>query len=332
MLLCGNVLLLLLAPALAASSEELSMDAQWQNWKVMHRKEYNGLDEEPIRRAVWEKNLQLINTHNKEYELGMHSYELGMNHFGDMTPEEVTEKMTGLLVPPGRNRNSTFIPDADLRKLPKAVDYRKLGYVTSVKDQGSCGSCWAFSTAGALEGQLMKTTGQLVSLSPQNLVDCVTENSGCGGGYMTNAFEYVEENQGIESEEAYPYVGQQGQCAYTPAGRAASCRGYREIEEGNELALQAAVAKVGPVSIGIDATQYSFLFYKRGVYYDRNCNKDDINHAVLLVGYGVNKKGKKYWIVKNSWSERWGNNGYILMARNRNNSCGIANLASFPIV
>nr|XP_023657057.1 cathepsin K-like [Paramormyrops kingsleyae] len=300
MLLCVNVfLLLLLVSALAASSEELSMDAQWQNWKVMHRKEYNGLDEEPIRRAIWEKNLQLINTHNKEYELGMHSYELGMNHFGDMTPEEVTEKMTGLLVPPVRNSNNTFTPDTDLRKLPKAIDYRKLGYVTSVKDQGSCGSCWAFSTAGALEGQLMKTTGQLVSLSPQNLVDCVTENSGCGGGYMTNAFEYIKENQGIESEEAYPYVGQEGQCAYTPAGRAATCRGYREIKEGSELALQAAVAKVGPVSIGIDATQYSFLFYRRGVYYDRNCNKDDINHAVLLVGYGVTKRGKKYWIVKN---------------------------------
>ncbi|XP_035248384.1 cathepsin K [Anguilla anguilla] len=331
MLLCGTVLLLL-ASALAYTPESLSLDSEWESWKTTHRKEYNGLGEEAIRRAVWEKNMLLIDAHNREYELGMHSYELGMNHLGDMTTEEVVEKMTGLEVPLFRDSNSTFIPDLSKRRLPKYVDYRKLGYVTPIKNQGSCGSCWAFSSAGALEGQLMKTTGQLVSLSPQNLVDCVTENSGCGGGYMTNAFNYVKDNQGIDSEDSYPYVGEDGQCAYNKSGKAAECRGYKVIPEGNEHALQVAVAKVGPVSVGIDASLYSFQFYKKGVYYDQNCNKDDINHAVLAVGYGVTGKGKKYWIVKNSWGEDWGNKGYIQMARNRNNFCGIANLASFPIM
>ncbi|KAJ8290104.1 hypothetical protein GJAV_G00008750 [Gymnothorax javanicus] len=331
MFLCG-FLLLVLASALAYPPEHLSLDSEWESWKTTHRKEYNGLGEEAIRRAVWEKNMLLIDAHNREYELGMHSYELGMNHLGDMTTEEVVEKMTGLQVPLYWDTNNTFSPDENRRKLPKAIDYRKLGYVTPVRNQGSCGSCWAFSSAGALEGQLMKTTGQLLSLSPQNLVDCVTENNGCGGGYMTNAFNYVKNNKGIDSEESYPYVGEDEQCAYNKSGKAGECRGYRVIPEGNEHALQVAVAKVGPVSVGIDASLYSFQFYKRGVYYDKNCNKDDINHAVLAVGYGVTGKGKKYWIIKNSWGEDWGNKGYIQMARNRNNFCGIANLASFPIM
>lgn len=149
---------------------------------------------------------------------------------------------------------------------------------------------------------------------------------------MTNAFRYVKDNQGIDSEEGYPYVGTDQQCAYNSSARAATCKGFKEIPQGNEKALTAAVAKVGPVSVGIDAMQSTFLYYKSGVYYDPNCNKDDVNHAVLAVGYGATPKGKKYWIVKNSWGEDWGKKGYVLMARNRNNACGIASLASFPVM
>ncbi|XP_044065451.1 cathepsin K isoform X2 [Siniperca chuatsi] len=275
------VCVLLLAASALGHLDEASLDIQWEQWKVTHTKEYNGLDEEGIRKAIWEKNMRMIEAHNQEAALGMHSYELGMNHLGDM---------------------------------------------------GSCGSCWAFSSAGAIEGQLAKKTGQLLDLSPQNLVDCVTENDGCGGGYMTNAFKYVQENGGIDSEVAYPYIGEDQPCRYNSSGMAAQCKGYKEVPVGNEHALAVALFKVGPVSVGIDATLSSFQFYSKGVYYDRNCNKDDINHAVLAVGYGVNTKGKKYWIVKNSWGESWGRNGYILMARNRGNLCGIANLASYPIM
>ncbi|KAG7336002.1 hypothetical protein KOW79_000695 [Hemibagrus wyckioides] len=309
----------------------LNMDASWENWKRTYRKEYNGLGEEEIRRAVWEKNMRLIESHNQEYELGLHSYELGMNHLGDMTTEEVAEKLLGLQVPMDSDPMNTYTGDSE-GKLPKSIDYRKLGYVTPVRNQGSCGSCWAFSSVGALEGQLMKTTGKLINLSPQNLVDCVTENDGCGGGYMTNAFSYVKNNRGIDSEEAYPYVGEDQQCAYNKSGKAAECRGFKEVKKGSEYALASAIAKVGPVSVGIDAMQSTFQFYKKGVYYDPSCDKENINHAVLAVGYGATPKGKKYWIVKNSWGEEWGNKGYVLMARNRNNACGIANLASFPVM
>lgn len=322
---------MLLGSAVTLAFYPTSLDSEWESWKVTHRKEYNGLGEEDIRRAIWEKNTRLIEAHNQEYELGIHSYELAMNHLGDMTVEEVAEKMLGLQMPMDSDPTNTYVPN-EHEKLPKSIDYRKLGYVTPIRNQGSCGSCWAFSSAGALEGQLMKTTGQLLELSPQNLVDCVKENDGCGGGYMTNAFNYVNNNQGIDSEEAYPYVGEDQPCAYNKSGKAAACRGYKEVQKGSEKALTSAVAKVGPVSVGIDAMQSTFQFYKRGVYYDPNCDKENINHAVLAVGYGVTPKGKKYWIVKNSWGEEWGKQGYVLMARNRNNACGIANLASFPVM
>lgn len=326
------VCVLLLAASALSHLDEASLDAQWEEWRTTHRKEYNGLDEEGIRKAIWEKNMRMIEAHNQEAALGMHSFELGMNHLGDMTSEEVSEKMTGLQVPVNRERTFTMDLDDRVTRLPKTVDYRKQGMVTAVKNQGSCGSCWAFSSAGALEGQLAKKTGQLMDLSPQNLVDCVTENDGCGGGYMTNAFKYVVDNGGIDSEEAYPYIGEDQPCRYNSTGMAAQCKSYKEVPEGNEHALAIALFKHGPVSVGIDATLSSFQFYTKGVYYDRNCNKEDINHAVLAVGFGQNTKGKKYWIVKNSWGETWGNKGYIMMARNRDNLCGIANLASFPVM
>ncbi|KAK5861726.1 hypothetical protein PBY51_017180 [Eleginops maclovinus] len=149
---------------------------------------------------------------------------------------------------------------------------------------------------------------------------------------MTNAFNYVEENGGIDSEEAYPYVGEDQPCRYNSSGMAAQIKGYKEVPVGDERALAVALFKAGPISVGIDAGLSTFQFYQKGIYYDRNCNKDDINHAVLAVGFGVNSKGKKFWIVKNSWSDTWGKQGYIMMARNRDNLCGIANLASYPVM
>uniref|UniRef100_A0A8W4FN34 Cathepsin K n=1 Tax=Sus scrofa TaxID=9823 RepID=A0A8W4FN34_PIG len=285
----GLKVVLLLPVMSSALYPEEILDTQWELWKKTYRKQYNS-----------------------------------------KTSEEVVQKMTGLKVPPSHSRSNDtlYIPDWEGRT-PDSIDYRKKGYVTPVKNQGQCGSCWAFSSVGALEGQLKKKTGKLLNLSPQNLVDCVSENDGCGGGYMTNAFQYVQKNRGIDSEDAYPYVGQDENCMYNPTGKAAKCRGYREIPEGNEKALKRAVARVGPVSVAIDASLTSFQFYSKGVYYDENCNSDNLNHAVLAVGYGI-QKGKKHWIIKNSWGENWGNKGYILMARNKNNACGIANLASFP--
>ncbi|XP_029437294.1 cathepsin K-like isoform X2 [Rhinatrema bivittatum] len=324
-----HCILLLLLP-LAMGDPEESLDSQWELWKKAHRKQYNSKVGELTRRLIWEKNLKYITAHNLEFSLRMHTYELAMNHLGDMTREEVVATMMGLRVPSVRSANNTYFPDW-VEKVPDYIDYRKKGYVTPVQNQGQCGSCWAFSSVGALEGQLKRKTGKLVSLSPQNLVDCDTDNFGCDGGYMTNAFDYVRDNKGIDSADAYPYIGQDESCLYNPTKMAATCRGYKEIPTGSEKALKRAVARVGPVAVSIDASLPSFHFYSKGVYYDNLCNPEGINHAVLVVGYGK-KMGTKHWIVKNSWGDFWGNKGYVLMARNKDNACGIANLASFPLM
>ncbi|KAM5128991.1 cathepsin K-like [Mantella aurantiaca] len=326
-------LLLLALPLLKAGHLwDDSLNSEWEQWKRTYQKQYNGKLDELMRRMIWEKNTKLIAAHNEEYLQGMHTYDLSMNRLGDMTSEEVVKTMTGLKVPPrNRARNVTADDGDGPPTIPVSIDYRKKGYVTPVRNQGSCGSCWAFSSVGSLEGQLKKKKGKLVVLSPQNLVDCVTKNDGCGGGYMTNAFEYVRDNKGIDSEAAYPYAGEDQTCNYTVAGKAAKCKSYKEVQEGNEKALKTAVGTVGPVSVGIDASLSTFQFYSTGVYYDPQCNAEDINHAVLAVGYGVQKKAK-HWIIKNSWGLDWGDKGYILMARDKQNACGIANLASYPLM
>ncbi|XP_048848521.1 cathepsin K-like [Brienomyrus brachyistius] len=332
MIWCGGILLLpVLALANFTQGPSLLLDSEWESWKTVYEKDYNSQGEEQSRRSIWEKNMQLIDAHNHEYKRGIHSYQLGMNSLGDMTSEEVAMKMTGLRVPRFRKSNSTFLPDGDLRKLPRSIDYRKKGYVTPVRHQGSCGSCWAFSAAGALEGLMKKKTGKLVSLSPQNLVDCVNQ-SGCIGGFMTDAFKYISTNKGIDSEKAYPYVAKDQACAYYASGKAAMCRWYKEVESGNERELRVAVGRVGPVSAAVSSLLDTFRFYKRGVYNDPRCSADDIDHAVLVVGYSFTCWGKKYWIIKNSWGTDWGMKGYMRLARNLNNICGIATMASYPII
>ncbi|CAK6984854.1 cathepsin K-like, partial [Scomber scombrus] len=183
-------------------------------------------------------------------------------------------------------------------KLPKSIDYRKRGMVTRVKDQGNCGSCWAFSAAGALEGQLAKKTGQLLDLSVQNLIDCVTKSRGCIAGLMTDAFEYVKDNGGLNSEEAYPYTEKREQCRYTRSAIAAQCKGFNKVSKWNESALAKALYEEGPVSVAINSSS-KFRFYKSGVFYNPECDKNKVGHAMLLVGYGETAEGLKYWIVKN---------------------------------
>ncbi|XP_070403526.1 cathepsin S-like isoform X2 [Nothobranchius furzeri] len=216
--------------------------------------------------------------------------------------------------------------------LPHSLDWRDEGWVTPVKTQGSCGSCWAFSAVGALEGQLKKTKGTLMSLSPQNLLDCSLKygNNGCRGGFMSNAFHYVMKNQGINSDAAYPYEGKRGKCKYDPKYRAANCSGYAFLPKGDEFALKVGLANIGPISVAIDASRPKFLFYHHGVYKDHTCSHH-VNHGVLVVGYGT-EKGQDYWLVKNSWGEDYGNEGYVKMARNKHNQCGIASFACYPIM
>ncbi|XP_059574044.1 cathepsin S-like [Alligator mississippiensis] len=321
--------LLLASIVVAQGQPDPTLDVHWELWKKAYDKQYRHQEEEEARRATWEQNLRLVTLHNLEHSLGMHSYELGMNHLGDMTSEEVAALLTGARVPPQPHRNATYRP-APGSHLPDAVDWRDKGCVTDVKNQGRCGSCWAFSAVGALEAQLKLKTGKLVSLSTQNLVDCTTTygNYGCAGGYMTNAFRYIIDNNGIDSDSAYPYTAQNGTCHYDTATRAATCSRYFDLPHGDEAALKDAVANIGPVSVIIDARLPSFYFYKSGVYYDPKCTQN-VNHAVLVVGYGT-LNGHDYWLVKNSWGVNFGDKGYIRMLRNHGNHCGIASYGTYP--
>ncbi|XP_037356028.1 cathepsin S [Talpa occidentalis] len=316
--------------ATAQPQRDATLDRHWLLWKNTYGKQYTGKNEEVARRLIWEKNLKYVMLHNLEHSMGMHSYDLGMNHLADMTSEEVMTLMSSLKVPPQWQRNVTYksMPN---QKLPESVDWREKGCVTEVKYQGACGSCWAFSAVGALEAQLKLKTGKLVSLSAQNLVDCATQkymNEGCNGGFMTEAFQYVIDNNGIDSDASYPYKAVDGKCQYDSRNRAATCSKYTRLPYGDEEALKEAVANKGPVSVGIDATRASFFLYRSGVYDDPACN-DTVNHGVLVVGYG-NLDGKDYWLVKNSWGTTFGEQGYIRMARNSKNHCGIASYPSYP--
>uniref|UniRef100_UPI00398ECF69 procathepsin L-like n=1 Tax=Pristiophorus japonicus TaxID=55135 RepID=UPI00398ECF69 len=318
----------------SAHTFDPALHEAWLNWKSFHNKQYEE-NEGNYRRTVWEKNLQLIQLHNLEHSMGKHSFLMGMNQFGDFTVEDFHQFMNRLnllLIKNSTRKESASARPKPLR-LPNSVDWRAKGYVTPVKNQGQCGSCWAFSAVGALEGQTYKKTGKLISLSEQNLVDCSNSegNFGCNGGLMEHAFNYVKLNGGIDTENYYPYTASEGTCNYNPKYSATSCHDYRFSAKGDETALAEAVATVGPISIAIDAKHSSFQFYRSGVYYEPNCNNFVINHGVLTVGYG-SENGDNYWIVKNSYGIWWGDHGYIKMAKDRNNNCGVANYAIYPLV
>ncbi|XP_060089131.1 procathepsin L-like [Heteronotia binoei] len=315
----------------------VALEEAWKDWKATNGKEYLE-DEENFRRTIWEKNLWMIQQHNLEASLGKHTYRLGMNHFGDLTNKEYTQRTnciySGPAEPPGGN--VTLFQESATLETPKEVDWRKKGYVTRVKDQGNCGSCWAFSATGALEGLHFKTTKRLVSLSEQNLIDCSGKfhNCGCGGGNASRAFLYVQHNGGINSEKTYPYLSKNSSpCRYDPQKAEAKCTSFVAIPKGDERALERALFSAGPVSIAFDSRSREFQFYKSGIF---SCPWSDkkLTHAMLAVGY-VNspevRKGSSYWILKNSWSKLWGEKGYMRLSKGANH-CGIADGASYPIL
>lgn len=225
-----------------------------------------------------------------------------------------------------------------LSVLPKSIDWRTKGAVTDVKEQGECGSCWAFSTVGALEGAQFRKTGRLVSLSVQNLIDCsdpkLRIREKCHGRQLHRAFEFIKENGGIDTDRSYPYKGIGGICKYNPKNAGAKLRDVKDISEGDELKLQQAIATIGPISISVDSSRESFQHYSGGIYYDRKCSSNvyDLDHSMVVIGYGTDKNGKDYYIIKNSYGTDWGEKGYMRLARNRNNHCGIANDAMYPVV
>jgi len=323
----------ILAYANAISFYEVVAD-EWETWKLFHGKNYSSAVEDKFRLKIFMENKAKIAKHNGRAHQGQTSYFLKMNTFGDLLHHEFIGVMNGFNYEQKQQLNDGFTQILPAHvEIPEEVDWRSHGAVTDVKDQGQCGSCWAFSTTGALEGQHFRKTGQLVSLSEQNLVDCSTKfgNNGCNGGLMDNAFRYIKANGGIDTEQAYPYDGEDEQCHFSRGNIGATDKGFFDITQGDEDALKSAVATVGPVAVAIDASHPTFQFYNHGVYNEPDCNPQNLDHGVLVVGYGT-EGSDDYWLVKNSWSEKWGLEGYIKMSRNKDNQCGIATCASYPVV
>jgi KDEL-tailed cysteine endopeptidase len=296
----------------------------------------------------------LENFANNDDKIEIHNakklpYKLGHNHFSHLSLDEWRQQVRLGLGKANRTSYSvrgvhpTPSPE-DFAKLPKSVDWVKAGAVTPPKDQGECGSCWSFSTTGALEGAYKIKYNKLLSFSEQNLVDCDNDrhggsDQGCNGGLMDNAFSFVEENGGLCTEADYPYTSgetehagifcNQKKCKKVPE---VAPKNFTDVEPNSEPALMSAVAQQ-PVSIAIEADQEDFQLYSSGVY-TAKCG-DNLDHGVLVVGYGFWEDGTPFWKVKNSWSEKWGMGGYILLERSINQDggqCGILEAASYPVL
>lgn len=280
------------------------------------------------RRNIFNSELARVKTHNAK-KLG---WEETINKYSAMTPKEkksvIGGRSKGAAREHGRVKSSNAheLP-ADFKlkpvsELPKQVDWRSKGVVSAVKDQGHCGSCWAFASTAVIESHVALSTGLLFDLSPQQIAMCSPNPNNCGGSGGCNgataeiAFDYVSNSQGLFQEFQYSYLayyGQDAACAI-PTGTApkASINGYVKLPENNYTALMNAIAQVGPVAVSVDASTWSG--YKGGVFNGCNQKNPDINHAVTLVGYGEDN-GQKYWLVRNSWSASWGEQGYIRVAR-----------------
>jgi cathepsin L len=307
--------------ALAAAFSEVEYQDAFTKWAIDQGKTY-APEEFFYRYSVFKSNMDFVDAHNA----GNHTFTVELNKFADLTSAEFKMIYNGVKPELARTKITTLRDlDAPQAYPSGSLDWTTKGDVTGVKDQGQCGSCWAFSTTGSVEGMVKLKTGTLTSLSEQQLVDCAGSygNAGCNGGLMDNAFKYVEAH-GLCSEASYPYTAKNGVCKTCTA--VAHITGYHDITKNNENALGTSV-DTGVVSVAIEADQQAFQLYKSGVF-SSPCGTN-LDHGVLVVGYGT-ESGQDYWKVKNSWGTGWGEAGYILMIRNKD-ECGIALQASQAI-
>lgn len=308
-------------------SYEDVLASEFESFKMEYEKSYEDDGEEQLRMQIFKDNKELIDRHNERYAAGEETYEMGVNQFTDMLATEFRTIMLSNLNTSDFTSSIEYIYSPANDEIPSVVDWRNEGAVTPVKNQGRCGSCWAFSAAGALEGQHFIQTKQLIPLSEQNLLDCSSRynNHGCGGGWPVAALMYVRDNRGMDNDRAYPYEGHVGRCRFRRDSVSATVTQVMQVRQ-DEGALANAVAERGPVSVAVDATY--FQHYRGGVYTHR-C-RQQANHAMLVVGYGYDHRGGDFWLIKNSWGG-WGEQGYMRLARNQGNLCHVASYAVFPI-
>jgi C1A family cysteine protease len=320
---------------------QLNVQEVFHEWVKDFNRNYPTIEETAHRYGIWLHNLERISQTNSENL----PYKLRLNQFADLTDDEFRLKVHG-------NNGACYQSNKNIPKistrtdgktasnnapvsLPASVDWTTQGVVTPVKNQGDCGSCWAFSATGSTECDYAIKNGVLNSLSEQQLVDCsfAEGNLGCDGGSMDAAFKYIIKDSGLCSETEYPYTGTDGTCKSSSCGTKYNpLTSYTDVTKDSETSLETAAA-AGCVSVAIEADQYAFQYYSSGVL--TGLCGTSLDHGVLVVGYGTDGS-QEYWKVKNSWGTTWGEEGYVLICRacNKNGvegECGINMEPSYPL-
>ncbi|KAL7721274.1 Cysteine proteinase 3 [Entamoeba marina] len=305
--------------ALIVTLLALSNALDFQQWASKHGKKYSTV-ELLKRRAIFNLNARYVAEHNRQ-----NSFKLSLDGpFADMTNDEYQDMLSNISV----EKNEVHQTKQSLKSIPESVDWREENVIPPIRDQASCGSCYAFGSVGALESRLLikgsnKYTADNIDFSEQQIVSC-SEQSKCKGGSSVATYKYIQEN-GLMDESDYQYTATNGTCSYDKSKTVVTCEGSTTLKRGSEDALTETVAE-GPVVVAIDASKVSFQLYKTGVYDEPKCSKYMLSHAVVVIGYG-SEDGEDYYLVKNSWGTTWGDDGYIKMSRNKNNQCGIATSA-----
>ncbi|XP_061362049.1 zingipain-2-like [Gastrolobium bilobum] len=319
-------------PAMSRTLYETSVAKKHEQWMLQHGRSYANDAEKDKRFKIFMENLERIENFNNATNK---SYKLGLNQFSDLTTEEFIASHSAKLKissVPYSPSSMAPVPPLNTDEVPESMDWREHGAVTDIKDQGTCGCCWAFSAVAAVEGIIKIKTGNLISLSEQQLLDCDynEENKGCNKGYMQNAFDYIIQNKGLDSETSYPYQGSTSTCHIATA-TAAQISGYVNVPSNNEKQLLIAVANQ-PVSVYL-ALSDDFHSYQGGIFTGSCPTKlegaTDI-HAATVIGYGTSKDGIKYWLIKNSWGKLWGEGGYMRLLRDTDQPGGLCGIAINP--
>ena len=306
------------AAALLFASASASISGKYMEYVIKHSKSYLTSAEFQARKAIFAENDSLIEEHNSTNA----TFTLGHNLFSDMTEQEKA-RYRGRLSTEGVQKNYTVLPEANA----DSVNWIDAGAVNPIKDQGQCGSCWAFSSVCALEGAHFIATGKLESFAEQQLVDCSTANYGCGGGWQYKAFQYYESNMAI-LEKDYAYTAKDGSCQYDSLSHTGvDVSGYSWVTADSSSQTKAAIAKQ-PISVSIEADRYVFQLYSSGVFDSTSCGTS-LDHAVALVGYGT-ENGQDYYLLRNSWGTSWGEAGYMKIA-NVGDGAGICGVQMEPL-
>ncbi|XP_028967497.1 digestive cysteine proteinase 2 [Galendromus occidentalis] len=311
--------------------DESHVDEHFEHFKKQHSKRYEDADNEKLRKDNFRNNQRYIDSMNRKNK----DFKLRINHLADLHQDEM-KFLRGRKYVAGPNGGKVFPAENFIgRELPDSVDWKPRGVVTEVKDQAICGSCWSFGATGNIEGMYARKHGKLVRFSEQQLIDCSWKfgNGGCDGGQDYQAYQYIMQH-GLSTDKEYgAYMGIDGKCHDGPALKRElpTLLGYVNVTGENDL--KRAVAFVGPISVGIFAALPSLSFYHTGIFNDKDCKNGlaDLDHAVLAVGYGVSHEGEAFWIVKNSWSTLWGDDGYVKIAM-KNNICGVTTAATYALV